>query len=154
MKNVKGYVLSTIVAIMALMLIALIIFSIAQQRTIDAFNAARESESVEVYESVKGELAALFERYPTDDSLTDAYPASEWVRVKGEKETPQQLVGIIYESGLAKYICYAVPATEDAPQDIKDKAFFVPVSPLTPQKGFYVLYQSAATGEHIVKQEC
>lgn len=106
------------------------------------------------YQSVKGELAALFERYPTDDSLTDAYPASEWVRVKGEKETPQQLVGIIYESGLAKYICYAVPATEDAPQDIKDKAFFVPVSPLTPQKGFYVLYQSAATGEHIVKQEC
>ena len=59
MKNVKGYVLSTLVAIMALMLIALIIFSIAQQRTIDAFNAARESESVEVYESVKGELDSI-----------------------------------------------------------------------------------------------
>ncbi len=59
MKNVKGYVLSTLVAIMALMLIALIIFSIAQQRTIDAFNAARESESVEVYESVKGELDSV-----------------------------------------------------------------------------------------------
>ena len=106
------------------------------------------------YQSVKGELAALFERYPADESLADAYPASEWVRLKGEKESPQQLVGIIYESGFAKYICYAVPATEDTPQDIKDKAFFVPVSPLTPQKGFYVLYQSAATGENIVKQEC
>ncbi len=105
------------------------------------------------YQSVKGELTALFERYPQDLSLTDAYPASEWVRIKGEEKDPQELVGLIYESGQVKYICYALPAREDTPQEIRDQAYFVPVSPLTPKKGFFVIYQSAATGENIPKKE-
>ena len=105
------------------------------------------------YQSIKGEIASLFEKFPTDDSLSDAYPASDWVRLKGEEGNPQQLFGLIYESGMVKYVCYAVPAHEDTPQEIKDKAYFVPVSPLTPDVGFYVLYQSAATGESIVKTE-
>ena len=105
------------------------------------------------YQSIKGELTALFARYPQDETLTDAYPASEWVRVKGTEGAPEELVGLIYESGLVKYICYAVPATESAPQEIREKAYFVPLSPLTPEVGFFVLYQSGATGESIVKTE-
>ena len=98
-------------------------------------------------------MTALFARYPQDETLTDAYPASEWVRIKGEEGNAKELVGLIYESGLVKYICYAVPATEHAPQEMREKAYFVPVSPLTPDVGFFVLYQSAATGESILKQE-
>lgn len=105
------------------------------------------------YQSIKGELNALFERYPLDETLTDAYSTSEWVRVKGEENNPQELVGIVYEGGQVKYICYALPATEDTPQEIRDQAYFVPVSPFNPQKGFYVIYQSAATGENIPKKE-
>ena len=105
------------------------------------------------YQSIKGELTALFARYPEDETLTDAYPASEWVRIKGEKGNAEELVGLIYEGGLVKYICYAVPATERTPQEMRDKAYFVPISPLTPEVGFFVLYQSAATGESILKQE-
>ena len=111
------------------------------------------TESDGYYQSIKGELSALFARYPEDETLTDAYPASEWVRVKGEAGKAEELVGLIYESGMVKYVCYAVPATDDAPQEIRDKAYFVPVSPLTPEIGFYVLYQSAATGESILKKE-
>lgn len=125
--------------------------------TKDADNAsvrnAFRTDSDGYYQSVKGELTALFERYPEDQSLTDAYPASEWVRIKGEEDNPQELVGLIYESGQVKYICYALPATEDTPQEIRDQAYFVPVSPLTPKKGFFVIYQSAATGENIPKKE-
>lgn len=105
------------------------------------------------YQSIKGELALLFERYPADETLTGAYPASEWVRVRGEKDSPEELVGLIYESGLVKYICYALPKRDDTPQEIREKGYFVPVSPLTPQTGYYVLYQSAATGESIIKKE-
>ena len=105
------------------------------------------------YQSIKGELTALFARYPQDETLTDAYPASEWVRVRGAEGNAEELVGLIYESGLVKYICYAVPATESAPQEIREKAYFVPLSPLTPEVGFFVLYQSAATGESIIKKE-
>ena len=105
------------------------------------------------YQSIRGELSALFEKYPSDETLTSAYPASEWVRVKGEADTPQELVGLIYESGLVKYICYAVPAREETPQEIKDTAYFGPASPFTPDIGFFVLYQSAATGETIANKE-
>jgi hypothetical protein len=105
------------------------------------------------YQSIKGELSALFNRYPQDATLESAYPASEWVRVKGEEGAAEELVGLIYESGIVKYVCYAVPARVDTPQEIKDQAYFVPVSPLTPDVGYYVLYQSAATGESIPKKE-
>jgi hypothetical protein len=103
------------------------------------------------YQSVKGELNALFERYPKDTSLCQAYSHSEWVRVKGEENSPKELVGLIYENGIVKYICYALPATEDTPQEIRERGYFVPISALTPEKGFFVLYQSASTGESILK---
>ena len=105
------------------------------------------------YQSIKGELIALFARYPEDKTLSSAYPTSEWVRVKGEEGNAEELVGLIYEGGRVKYICYALPAKEGAPQEVREKAYFVPVSPLTPKVGYYVLYQSAATGESIVKTE-
>lgn len=105
------------------------------------------------YQSVKGELNTLFERYPADDTLREAYPHSEWARVKGDEENPQELVGLVYENGFVKYICYALPATEETPQEVREKGYFVPISALTPEKGFFVLYQSAATGESILKQE-
>ena len=105
------------------------------------------------YQSIKGELTALFARYPQDETLSDAYPASEWVRIKGEEGGAEELVGLIYESGRVQYICYAVPANEHTPQEVREKAYFVPVSPLTPEVGFFVLYQSAATGESILKKE-
>ncbi len=103
------------------------------------------------YQSVKGELTALFARYPLDKTLCGAFAHSEWVRVKGEESHPEELVGLVYENGMVKYICYALPATESTPQEVKDKGYFVPVSPLTPEIGFYVLYQSGATGESIAK---
>ncbi len=105
------------------------------------------------YQSVKGELTALFARFPTDKTLCDAYPHSEWARVKGDENNPEELVGLVYENGAVKYICYALPATESTPQEVKERGYFVPVSALSPEKGFYVLYQSAATGESILKQE-
>ena len=76
---------------------------------------------------------------------------SEWVRVKGEENCPEELVGLVYENGIVKYICYALPATENTPQEVKSQGYFVPVSPLSPERGFYVLYQSATTGESIQK---
>ena len=103
------------------------------------------------YQSVKGELNSLFSRYPADRTLCGAFSQSEWVRVKGEEDCPEELVGLVYENGIVKYICYALPATENTPQEVKSQGYFVPVSPLSPERGFYVLYQSAATGESIQK---
>lgn len=102
------------------------------------------------YRQIKSELDELFARYPRDESLTHAFTSSEWVRVKGSEEQPEELVGVVYEDGKAKYICYAVPAEKDTPpKELGGAGFFIPLSPFTQGKGFFVLYQSAATGESI-----
>lgn len=126
---------------------------VAEDAPDESVRHAFTTETDGYYRSIQSELNALFERYPTDETLKDAYPHSEWVRIRGEADSPEELVGLIYEGGLVKYICYALPAREETPQDVKRSGYYVPVSPLTPSVGFYVLYQSAATGESIIKEE-
>lgn len=101
------------------------------------------------YLSVKRELDDLFERYPKDDTLSGAFSCSEWVRVKGTAKAPEYLVGVLYEDGRAKYICYALAATDkdNPPDEIKNVCSFVPVSALSDNIGFFVIFQSANGGE-------
>lgn len=103
------------------------------------------------YLSVKTEIDELLQKYPKDDTLCGAFSCSEWVRVKGEENNPQYLVGIVYNGGKARYICYAL-ATDSPlspPDEIKDVCSFVPVSPFDERKGFFVIFQSASSGECI-----
>lgn len=101
------------------------------------------------YLSVKRELDELFSKYPQDTTLCGAFSYSEWARVKGTAKEPQYLVGALYENGKVKYICYALLAEDkdNPPEEIKNVCTFVPTSPLVGAKGFFVIFQSAATGE-------
>ncbi|MBQ9729875.1 MAG: hypothetical protein IJV80_03585 [Clostridia bacterium] len=102
------------------------------------------------YFSVKDELDALFEKYPRDDTLKEAFSSCEWVRLKGEAERPEYLVGVVYENLRAKYVCYAVRGrVNEPPEEIKDVCAFVPHSVFNEDEGFFVIFQSAATGECI-----
>ncbi len=107
----------------------------------------REGEGY--YRSIKRELDELFKKYPTDKTLSNAFQKSEWVRLRGEKRSPEFLVGALYEEGRVKYICYALKAEdkESPPKEIKGVCSFVPVSPYVGAEGFFVIFQSAATGE-------
>ncbi len=118
----------------------------------DAFNVlhAFTTESDGYYRAVKGEIDRLFSTHPRDDTLAAAFRCSEWVRVKGNKNDPEYLVGVVYEAGKAKYVCYALAArTETPPDEIKNVCTFVPASPFRGSNGFFVIFQSAATGECI-----
>ncbi len=101
------------------------------------------------YLSVKRELDGLFAKYPKDESLAEAFRHSEWVRIRGTEAQPQYLVGALYEEGRVKYICYALSAEnrENPPEEIKNVCAFVPSSPLEDSAGFFVIFQSAASGE-------
>lgn len=101
------------------------------------------------YLSVKRELDELFSKYPQDKTLCSAFAHSEWARLKGSAKEPQYLVGALYEKGKVKYICYALPAEDKTspPKEIQDVCVFVPSSPLLSARGFFVIFQSAATGE-------
>ena len=103
------------------------------------------------YLSVKAEMDELMQKYPKDDTLKGAFCCSEWIRVKGEADNPQYLVGVVYEEGKAKYICYALSATDrnNPPAEIREACTFVPTTPFSDNEGFFVIFQSASTGECI-----
>ena len=103
------------------------------------------------YLSVKTEIDELLQKYPKDDTLCGAFSCSEWVRVKGEENNPQYLVGIVYNGGKARYICYALAtdSPHSPPEEIKDVCSFVPRSPFDEGKGFFIIFQSASSGECI-----
>ena len=100
------------------------------------------------YLSVKAEIDGLFSKYPRDDTLCGAFSCSEWVRVQGEKDAPQYLVGVLYDDGKAKYICYALAAKDkdSPPEEIRDVCSFVPTSVYNDTQGFFVIFQSATSG--------
>jgi len=103
------------------------------------------------YLSVKAELDELFSRYEKDERLKSVFEASEWVRIPAENQTGEQLVGVIYDDWKAKYVCYALPTEKGAepPEEIAEICVFVPATPFENEKGFFVIFQSAATGECI-----
>ena len=109
------------------------------------------TESRGYYLSVKREIDEVFSSHPKDNSLLFAFPQSEWIRLKGEEGKPEYLVGIIYENWKAKYVCYALPADDkdSPPEEIKEVCTFVPTSLYSDTVGFFVIFQSASSGECI-----
>ena len=103
------------------------------------------------YFSVKAEMDRLFKDYPRDKTLNGAFSCSEWVRVKGTAKDPQYLVGVLKNDGKVRYICYALWAEDrnNPPSEIKNVCAFVPIDVYDDTRGFFVIFQSAATGECI-----
>ena len=116
-------------------------------RVRDAF----KSDPDGYYLAVKEEVDTLFRNYPRDKTLSGAFCCSEWVRVKGDARDPKYLVGVLRLDGKVRYICYALAAEDKAnpPEEIKNVCTFVPSSVYDDERGFFVLFQSAATGECI-----
>lgn len=108
-----------------------------------------KADSDGYYRSVKAEIDELFSTYPKDKTLEGAFSCSEWVRIKGTAKEPQYLVGVLYDDGQAKYICYALAAEnkDQPPEEIKNVCTFVPSSLLNDAEGFFVIFQSATGGE-------
>ncbi len=103
------------------------------------------------YLAVKEEIDNLFKTYPRDKTLSGAFSCGEWVRVKGTAKDPQYLVGILRMDGKARYICYALKAEDknNPPDEIKSVCAFVPTDVYDEDKGFFVIFQSATSGECI-----
>ena len=114
-----------------------------------------ETDGEGYYRAVKGEIDELMKKYPRDNTLNGAFSCSEWVRVKGEEHAPEYLVGVLYDDGKAKYICYALAAEDKntPPDEIKEACTFVPTAPFEGSKGFFVIFQSATTGECVKPQK-
>lgn len=101
------------------------------------------------YVSIRSEIDELFKNNPKDERLQGVFPSSEWVKIT--QNGKEFLVGVVYEELKAKYVCYALPAknVELPPDEIKDVCVFIPTAPFEDADGFFVIFQSAATGECI-----
>ena len=95
------------------------------------------------YKKVRKAIEQAFEKFPPDTRLLAVFPRSEWVK------TESALLGVIYENGQPRYLCVAAEKTGEAPEDMKEHCTFVPESPFSEDKGFYVVFQDADTGAYV-----
>jgi hypothetical protein len=123
----------------------------AQDDDVDGVLHPFKTDGDGYYQSVKHEIDKLLAKYPRDTRLCGAFSCSEWVRIENDGSAEEYLVGVVYANGAAKYVCYALPAKEkdNPPKEIADVCVFVPQSPFRDTEGFFVIFQSAATGECI-----
>lgn len=105
----------------------------------------RSGGALTYYFSVREKLAEVLRTFEKDERLNNVFPCSEWVK------TDDCLLGIVYENGLPKYLCVAVEARrqDEPPEEMREHACFVPQSPVSDMVGFYVVFQSADTGEYV-----
>lgn len=103
----------------------------------------RTAGKLTYYKKVKKSLEKAFARYPSDTRLLGVFPRSEWVRAESV------LLGIVYENGVPRYLCVALEKAGDAPEEMREHCVFVPESPFSDEKGFYIVFQDADTGTYV-----
>lgn len=104
------------------------------------------------YEEVKNQISELFTNYPEEAFLTQIIPHSKWVRVDYEKNGHYYVVGLIYEEGILKYICYGMPGMweEKPPKEMEGVSQWLPLDNEKPQDfGYWLSYQDADDGQNI-----
>jgi len=102
------------------------------------------------YSLIEGQYNEMFERYPIYTELGNIIPNSKWLKVEMDSES--YVLGLIYESGEVKYMCYGVPQTtrQTPPPELAEISQWLPLDLDNPNgAGLWIMYQSAETGETI-----
>lgn len=99
------------------------------------------------YERVKDEVEGLLRVYPREEALEKTVENSKWVRITYDGDR-FYVFGVIYGGQTPDYICYGVPTdqSEIPPESMRGLASFIPLSPNERHRGYFVMYQDAATG--------
>ena len=104
------------------------------------------------YQTIKEKLDKIIDSYERDYNLCSLIPNSTFVKINYDSNRFYS-VGIVYELGTIKYVCYAVMGSYlSAPPELSTFCEFIPLSPYSPLKdGYYVIFQNAQTGEIVKK---
>lgn len=103
------------------------------------------------YQTVKKELTALFNKFPTEDALEKIFCESSFVKINYSSDK-FYVVGLIKEDHLEKYICYGVPGkySPEPPKELKGCCTFIPLSIFNIcGDGYWMMFQDALTGKCI-----
>lgn len=107
------------------------------------------NESFPYFDTVRGELDGIMDKFPPEKRLTGIIPYSKWVKINYSEEK-YYVVGIVNENDKEKYICYGVPAkySLDPPKELKGFCSFIPLSVFDMKgEGYWMMFQDAVTGE-------
>ena len=96
---------------------------------------------------MKDEIENIFSEYPAEENLIKLIAGSRWARID-YGDGKYYVFGILFDDGKPRYICYGVPArqTDAPPEGMEELASFVPLSETVTDRGYWVMYQDAATG--------
>ena len=86
--------------------------------------------------------------HPEEKILNDAVASSKWAHVQTGED--YYVVGVLFNDDEPSFICYGVPASskQNPPSELENACVWLPVG--DGSGGYWVIYQSAKTGE-IVK---
>lgn len=106
------------------------------------------------YYAIKPQIDEMFVCYPEEKQLGNTVPNSKWVRV--DAEDGYYVVGLLYDEDVPSYICYGVPqlptpdkSARRAPAELENMCVWLPLSDGADIEGYWMIYQSAKTGEII-----
>lgn len=110
---------------------------------------SQENNSAKHFDTVKAELEDIFFKFPEEQALCNHFKDSRWARIH---YSPQKyyVVGVIYESGQEKYICYGVPAkySKTPPKELDGFCSFIPLSVFNMfGDGYWIMFQDAESGK-------
>ena len=104
------------------------------------------------YEKLSGQIDKMFEINQPFEVLNEIFPNSKFCKVAFDDGSGYYVFGVIYDEGVAKYLCYGMPAQKgDAPpKEFSELYQWLPIDTSSQDgDGFYMMYQDAATGKNI-----
>ncbi len=115
-------------------------------------NKDNQDTELDFYNQIKDQIDDLFAKHKIEDSLQSIIPNSKWVKVEYQDMPGHYVMGIIYnDNNIPEFIGYGLPAqnNDNPPKDLAEYAQWLPVAQEGEQMGYWIVYQSASTGESI-----
>lgn len=106
------------------------------------------------YALIQPQLDELFAKFPHFKELEDLVENTEWVKVSySQNGDSHYILGKLYDGGVVTHLCYGIPANSRStapPNSLTEYCQWLPLDLNAPdQNGYWVMYQSAETGENI-----
>ena len=111
-------------------------------------NTTLQSKENTFFEQISPSLNALLENNEEDLTLQELIENSKFAKIYYEDSQEFYSVGLIYEDGQEKYICFALPCTAGNPPP-NNLAKYSQYLPVDDNLGYYLMYQNADTGENV-----
>lgn len=130
---------------------------VAEKQSLDVEETASKNSKAKVaksepltpfYKKIEENMQELFDKNEPDEELPLLIPDSKWVRVSLGEEG-YYVVGIIYSDDVPNIICYGVPDKDESnpPQSDENCRQWMEIE--KGGRGYWMMYQSAKTGETI-----